>query len=80
MYRGMGNAPDLLMSVLAAVEKYFLEFGKDGDSNVLYEKIKDMILASNSMSITAIGMSLIEAYPDNINCHIGFFIFRDLLY
>lgn len=66
MYRGMGNAPELLISVLAAVEKYLLELGKNEDSDVLYEKIKDMILASNSVIVTAIGMSLIEAYPEKM--------------
>lgn len=66
MYRGMGNAPDLLVSMLAAVEKHLLELGKDEDSNALYEKLKDVILSSNSVVFTAIGMSLIEAYPDKL--------------
>lgn len=66
MYRGMGNSPELLISILAALEKYLIELGKNEDSVVLYEKIKDMILASNSVIVTAIGMSLIEAYPEKL--------------
>lgn len=66
IYRGMGNAPDLLVSMLAAVEKHLLESGKDEDNDVLFRKLKDMILSSNSVAITAIGMSLIEAYPDKL--------------
>lgn len=66
MYRGMGNAPDLLKSLLAALEKYLLELAKDEKDEVLYEQLKAMIMSSNSVLVTAIGMSLIEAYPNKL--------------
>lgn len=64
MYRGMREIPDLLTSILAALEKYLLELAQNEDSDVLFEKIKSMILFSNSVIVIAIGVSLIEAYPN----------------
>lgn len=66
MYRGIGNAPDLLVSLLAALEKYLLELAKNEESEVLYEKIKKLVMSSNSVLVTAISMSLIEAYPNKL--------------
>lgn len=63
LYRGGGNAPNLLMCILQALEMYLLEFVKDNDSDVCFDKIKFIVLNSNSVCITSIAVSLIEAYP-----------------
>lgn len=67
LYRGLGNAPHEVCSILAALEKYLLEYiEQESDLNKIYDKIKLIILGSNSVAITAIAVSLIEAYPDKL--------------
>lgn len=64
LYRGHGNAPSVIYSILAALEKYLLEYiGKESNFDEIFNKIKLIILSSNSVAVTAIVISLIEAYP-----------------
>lgn len=67
LYRGLGNAPNVIGSILAALEKYLLEYvEQESDLDKIYDKIKLIILGSNSVAVTAIAVSLIEAYPDKL--------------
>lgn len=67
LYRGLGNAPYVIGSILAALEKYLLEYvEQESDLDKIYDKIKLIILGSNSVAVTAIAVSLIEAYPDKL--------------
>lgn len=67
LYRGLGNAPHVIGSILAALEKYLLEYvEQESDLDKIYDKIKLIILGSNSVVVTSIAVSLIEAYPDKL--------------
>lgn len=67
LYRGHGNAPNVIGSILAALEKFLLEYvEQETDIDKIYDKIKFVILKTNSVAVTAIAVSLIEAYPDKL--------------
>lgn len=67
LYRGLGNAPNVIGSILAALEKYLLEYvEQESDLDKIYDKIKRILLGANSVAVTAIAVSLIEAYPDKL--------------
>jgi hypothetical protein len=63
-YRGTQVSPDVLESMLMALEKVFLEYGKDTDSEVLENWLIYLLQTSKSASITALVASIVLAYPE----------------
>jgi hypothetical protein len=63
-YRGSQVSPDVLESMLMALEKVFLEYGKDTDSKVLENWLISLLKNSKSASITALVTSIVLAYPE----------------
>lgn len=66
MYRGSGriSKPHLLESIHMALEKFLLEFVKDGKIDVVESYLFYLIQHSQSASITAIVTSVVLAYPE----------------
>lgn len=63
-YRGTQVSPHVLESMHMALEKYFLENGKDVDSDVLESWLIYLLKNSNSASISGLVASIVMAYPD----------------
>ena len=66
MYRGTSSpvSPYLLQSIHMALEKYFLEVGKEIDSKTLEKRLIYLLKNSESASISAVVTSIVLAYPD----------------
>lgn len=65
IYRGMSNFPYLLQSILMALEKFLLDYSKNGiDSERCNLILKKILIASNSVALTSIVSSIVNAYPD----------------
>jgi len=66
MYRGTSSpvSPNMLQSIHMAVEKYFLEMGKDAESELLEVWLLYLLKHSESASISSIVASIVLAYPD----------------
>ena len=64
MFRGTQVAPQALISMHMALEKYFLEIGKYTKSETLETWLKYLLMNSKSASITAIVASVVMAYPE----------------
>lgn len=63
-YRGTQVSTHLLSSIHMALEKFFLEKGKDVDSKVLERWLLYLLRNSKSASISAVVTSIVLAYPD----------------
>ena len=63
-YRGTQVSPHVLESMHMALEKYFLEIGKNAKEEVLEGWLLYLLTNSRSASITAIVVSIVLAYPD----------------
>jgi len=64
MYRGTQASPQLIESIHMALEKYFLERGKDVDSKILESWLLYLLKNSKSASITSVVTSIVLAYPE----------------
>ncbi|MGZ3578227.1 MAG: AVAST type 4 anti-phage nuclease Avs4 [Syntrophales bacterium] len=64
MYRGTQDSTDLLESIHMALEKYFLEKGKDVDSKILESWLLYLLRNSKSASIPALVTSIVLAFPE----------------
>ena len=64
MYRGTQVGPQVLVSIHMALEKFFLDQGKDIDSNILESWLLYLLVNSNSASISAIVTSVVLAYHE----------------
>lgn len=64
LYRGTQVSAHLLESIHMALEKFFLEIGKDMDSEVLESWLLYLLRNSKSASISAVVTSLVLAYPE----------------
>lgn len=64
MYRGTQVSTQLLESIHMALEKYFLERGKDLDSKILESWLLYLFRNSKSASISAVVTSIVLAYPE----------------
>ena len=63
-YRGTQVSTHLLASIHMALEKLFLERGKDADSKTLENRLLYLLKNSKSASITAVVTSIVLAYPE----------------
>lgn len=63
-YRASQVAPEVLESMLMALEKIFLEYGKDADTNVLESWLIYLLRNSKSAALTAVVTSIVLAYPE----------------
>lgn len=63
MYRGTDVAPDVLVSVHMALEKWLLELGESATAEELEKRCVHLYKNSKSASITSIIVSIILAYP-----------------
>ena len=64
MYRGTQNSPYVLESMHMALEKFFLERGKDIDFKTLESWLLYCLKNSKSSSISAVVTSIVLAYPE----------------
>jgi hypothetical protein len=64
MYRGTQGSPQLLESIHMALEKFFLERGKNVDSKILESWLLYLLENSKSASISAVVASIVLAYPE----------------
>lgn len=62
-YRGTQVSTHLLSSIHMALEKYFLEDGKDMESKILESWLLYLLCNSKSASISAVVTSIVLAYP-----------------
>jgi hypothetical protein len=63
-YRGTQVSPHVLESMHMALEKFFLEMGKDADSETLESWLLYLLKNSKSASISAVVTSIVIAYPE----------------
>lgn len=63
-YRGTQNSPYVLESMHMALEKFFLERGKDTDFKTLESWLLYLLKNSKSASISAVVTSIVLAYPE----------------
>lgn len=63
-YRGTQVSTYLLSSIHMALEKYFLEMGKDVDSEILESWLLYLLRNSKTASISAVVTSIVLAYPE----------------
>lgn len=66
MYRGTSVAPELLESVLMALEKWLLEVIEKADPERSVLCCKYLLRNSKSAAVTAVILSAVEAYPDKL--------------
>ena len=64
MYRGTQVGTHLLDSMHMALEKFFLEIGKNTDAETLESWLLYLLENTNSASISAVVTSIVLAYPD----------------
>lgn len=66
LYRGTSVAPELLESVLMALERWLLDMAKEtrGDTAVKY--CEYLLRNSRTAAITAVVLSVVAAYPDKL--------------
>ena len=64
IYRGGGNAPDLLKSIHMALEKFFLERGKNTNPDTLNYWLLYLLENTISASISAVVASIVLAFPE----------------
>ncbi len=64
VYRGAGNAPDLLKSIHMALEKFFLERGKNTPTDTLNYWLLYLLENTISASISAVVASIVLAFPE----------------
>ncbi len=64
MYRGTSTAPNLLECILMALERWLLFVFKETPE--VSERISLKLLNSQSVALTSVIVSLIEAYPQNL--------------
>ena len=64
MYRGTQVGTHLLESMHMALEKFFLENGKNADAKTLESWLLYLLENTNSASISAVVTSIVFAYPD----------------
>lgn len=64
MYRGTQVGTHLLESIHMALEKFFLENGKNADAKTLESWLLYLLENANSASISAVVTSIVLAYPD----------------
>jgi len=64
LYRGTQAAPHVLESMHMALEKFFLENGKNADAKTLEGWLLYMLKNSKSTSISAVVTSIVLAYPE----------------
>lgn len=63
-YRGTQVSPHVLESIHMALEKFFLEMGKDIDSRILEGWLLYILEKSESASLSAVVTSIVLAYPE----------------
>lgn len=63
-YRGTQVSTYLLSSIHMALEKYFLEMGKDVDSEILESWLLYLLRNSKTASISAVVTSIVLAFPE----------------
>ena len=63
-YRGTQVSPPVLASIHMALEKFFLENGKNFDSKILESWLLYLLRGSKSASISAVVTSIVLAYPE----------------
>ncbi|MBQ0780900.1 MAG: ATP-binding protein [Thalassolituus oleivorans] len=65
-YRGAGSAPDLIKSVLMALEKYFLENATKFEDDDLELWLKYILMKTNSSAICGVVSSVVLANKDTL--------------
>jgi hypothetical protein len=63
-FRGLGVSPNVFASIHMALEKFFLEMGKQIDAKILESWLLYLLENSKSASITAVVTSIVLAYPE----------------
>ncbi|PET62780.1 MULTISPECIES: AVAST type 4 anti-phage nuclease Avs4 [Bacillus cereus group] len=63
-YRGTSVTPYVLQSIHMALEKFLLETSKNIDTKILESNLLYLIKNSNSVSVTAVVISVVVAYPE----------------
>ncbi|PEF73157.1 ATPase [Bacillus pseudomycoides] len=63
-YRGTSVTPYVLQSIHMALEKFLLEKAKNTDTKILESNLLYLIKNSNSVSVTAVVISVVVAYPE----------------
>ncbi len=66
MYRGTQVAPHALGSIHMALEKFFLEQAKNGNSEVIESWLLYLLKETKSASISAVVTSIVLAYPEKM--------------
>ena len=66
IHRGTGVSPDVLRSILMALEKYLLEQFKTLPDEKAVEICLYLIRKSNNVSITSLVVSLVTAFPEKL--------------
>lgn len=66
IHRGSGVAPDLLESVLMALERWMLEYIKDISDDDATALCFYLLRKSNNVAITSLVLSVVMAYPEKL--------------
>lgn len=66
MYRGTSVAPNLLKSILMALEKWLLQYVESSDAESSCRVCKYLLLHSQTVAITAVVLSAVIAYPEKL--------------
>lgn len=65
-YRGTGVSPHLLESMLMALERMLLNIAETHELDIIEPILFKLLLASNSVSLSAVVASIVIAYPDKL--------------
>lgn len=66
MYRGTSVAPNLLKSILMALEKWLLQFVETSDKETSCQVCEYLLRHSQTVAITAVVVSAVIAYPEKL--------------
>jgi len=66
LHRGISAGPNLLESILMALEKWLLKYIEESDEEHANELCKFLLRESNNVCITSVITSLVVAYPEKL--------------
>lgn len=66
IHRGSHEAPNLLESVLMALERWMLEYVKSVSDEEAFSLCLYLLRNSNNVAITSLVLSIVEAYPEKL--------------
>lgn len=66
LYRGTSVAPELLESVLMALERWLLDMAKEARGDTVVKYCEYLLRNSRTAAITAVVLSVVAAYPDKL--------------